>query len=98
MPPISSSKKSDYARRVTNSSAKLAQAIEECSSLASMYVDRGYAVDGANPIVADDISGLEVAPEDLAAFVTMIGALNTVGATVPELLGWSALLNKLRSD
>lgn len=97
---MASNTKIRFAMQVQEASRDLAKAIEKCSSLASMYADRGYAAEGANPLTGDDLdgSGLEVTPAQLAGFAAMVAALNTIGVTVPELLGWSGLLNQLRND
>ena len=91
-------KKIQYMQQVQAAATQLAQALESCTSLASVYAARGYAADGANPLIADDLTGHEVTPEEIAGFVTFVAALNNVGALVPELLGYDVLLNNLRTD
>jgi len=91
-------KKIQFIQQIQSSSTKLAQALEEATVAAKVYVNRGYAVNGADPIVAGDLTGHEITPEQIAAFVAFVAALNDIGAQVPELVGYDALLDQLRTD
>jgi hypothetical protein len=95
---MTSQKKLQYIKQVKAAATKLAQAIEECDSLVAVYTDRGYAEKGSDPIMATDAAREEITPEQIAYFVAFVGALDSIGATIPELMGYSALLNTLRTD
>lgn len=91
-------KKVQFMQQVQSAATQLAQALEICTSLASVYTNRGYAEKGANPIQISDLEGHEVTPKQIGAFVTFVGALNNIGAVIPELLGYNVLLDNLRTD
>ena len=95
---MTSQKKQQFISQVKLASTKLAQAIEECDSLVAVYTDRGYAAEGADPLTSADTTRAEITPEHIAYFVAFVVALDQIGTTIPELLGYSALLNTLRTD
>ncbi len=91
-------KKIQYMQQVQSAATKIAQALEEGTSLATIFANRGYGAAGDNPIVAEDLTGHEVTPEMLVGFVVFVNALNSIGALVPELVGYNILLDNLRTD
>ena len=91
-------KKVIFMQETKSIATAFARALEAGRSLANVYTNRGYGPDGNDPIVAVDLSGHEVEPLELLQFVTFITALETLGAKIPEMDGYNALLDRLRTD
>ena len=91
-------KKVIFMQETQSTATAFARALEAGRSLANVYTNRGYGLDGSDPIVAADLSGHEVEPLAIAQFVTFITALDTLGEKIPDMLGYNALLDQLRTD
>lgn len=93
------SRKLDFAEEVMDYCTKIAQNSDFGSNARDVFNDRGYDPGGADPILDDDVAGLEVTAADVTAamvFFENLGyMLNDQSITEAD---YDVTLNRMRND
>ena len=69
---MADAQKTDFANKVRQLAAELAQAYSKALDLSKLYTDRGYDSGGANPITDEDISGANITAANLTLGNTLM--------------------------
>jgi len=93
------SAKFNFGEKSQSVGTSLAQAANEAADIVSVYFDRGYDSGGSDPIVNNDVSGLNITPAQLGLLITLFQQLaNFVDNVAVAAADRDATLNAIRSD
>jgi hypothetical protein len=92
-------KKIGFVQAVQAVSTGLAQSVDKCADLYSIYFDRGYNGSGVDPITDADIEGQNITAAQVTAFIVFAEALGLFTQGQSHTAGdYDATLNALRTD
>jgi len=92
------SRKVDFARKAREQATAIANAINELEELKRVYNASGYAPNGHNPIVDDDIIAHDMTAEQLVDFANFAGNfIDFVNGETPTVGNYRDILSEFRN-